>query len=415
MHDLLEGIRQRIARAREAGGAEAHEALGRLRETTRRSRGSQASMRIASPILLVLVFSATASAQRQLDLTGKPDAAIREGFTRVTGVRELPGGRAIMVDQWEQSVYVVDFTKGSAEKIGRQGDGPAEYRFPLAPQRGRGDTTWIFDPTLRRMMVILDGKIATTVPMPAGAPPGGLAEPHNTDREGRTYFEGSGFDPDRGTFLDSVVVVRWHPREARIETVTRTYNGGRVRFTSDVGPVSQARSSTPFPHIDAWAVLPGGEIAVVRQSPFRIDVVGADGTVKIGTPVAFTPIAITQQEKDSIRARTSNQRVTATGRGGGGGQQFRRPSFPDDAYPKEMPAFVAASVRATPEGEVWVGRSRRVNDAHWRYDIFDIKGAPAGSAILSARAVIVGFGVGTVYVARTDPSDDLVYLERYRR
>jgi hypothetical protein len=374
-------------------------------------------MRIAQPVFLALAFSATANAQRQQqhDLTGKPDASIREGFTRVTGIRELPGGRVIMVDQADQSVFLVDFAKGSAEKIGRQGDGPAEYRFPLAPQRGRGDTTWIFDATLRRMMVIADGKISTTVPMPAGAPPGGLAEPHNTDRAGRAYFEGSSFDPDRGAFLDSVAIVRWHPREPGLETVTRIYNGGRVRFTSQVGPVSQTRSSTPFPHVDAWAVLPGGEIAIVRQSPFRIDVAGADGAMRTGAPIAFTPISITQEEKDSIRERTSNQRVTATGRGGGGGQQFRRPAFPDDAYPKEMPAFVAASVRATPEGEIWVGRSRRVNDARWRYDIFDSRGAPAGLATLGARSVIVGFGAGTVYVARTDPSDDMVYLERYKR
>jgi hypothetical protein len=374
-------------------------------------------MRLATPVVLVLALSAAAAAQRprQLDLTGKPDATLREGFTRVTGVRELPGGRAIAVDQADQSVYLVDFTKGSSEKIGRQGDGPAEYRFPLAPQRGRGDTTWIFDPTLRRMLVIAEGKIAATVAVPAGAPPGGLTEPHNTDREGRAYFEGSSFDAERGTFLDSVAIVRWHPREPRIETVSRLYNGGRVRFTSDVGPVSQARSSTPFPHVDAWAVLPGGDVAIVRQSPFRIDVVGADGSVKPGAPVVFTPMPVTQEEKDSIRARTSSQRVTAMGRNGGGGQQFRRPSFPDDAYPKEMPAFVASSVRATPEGEIWVGRSRRVNDARWRYDIFDAKGVPAGSATINSRAVIVGFGAGTVYVARTDPADDLVYLERYKR
>jgi hypothetical protein len=374
-------------------------------------------MRTALPIVLALAIPAAANAQRlkQLDLTGKPDASIREGFTRVTGVRELPGGRAIMVDQADQSVFLVDFGKGSAEKIGRQGDGPAEYRFPLAPQRGRGDTTWVFDPTLRRMMVFSDARISTTIPMPASAPTGGLAEPHNTDRDGRAYFEGSSFDPDRGTFLDSVAVVRWHPLDARIETLTRIHNGGRVRFTSEVGPVSQSRSSTPFPHVDAWAVLPGGEIAVIRQSPFRVDVTGKDGVVKSGAPVAFTPIAITQEEKDSIRQRTANQRVTATGRGGGGGQQFRRPSFPDDAYPKEMPAFVASSVRATPEGEIWVGRSRRVKDARWRYDIFDSKGVPAGSATLGANAVVVGFGAGIVYIARTDPRDDLVYLERYKR
>ncbi len=39
----------------------------------------------------------------------------------------------------------------------------------------------------------------------------------------------------------------------------------------------------------------------------------------------------------------------------------------------------------------------------------------AGKAALNPHSTIVGFGVGTAYVARKDPEDGLVYLERYRR
>ncbi|HET6681399.1 MAG TPA: hypothetical protein VFG84_09395 [Gemmatimonadaceae bacterium] len=41
--------------------------------------------------------------------------------------------------------------------------------------------------------------------MPAGAVPGGLARARGTDRQGRFYFEGNGFDQERGAFIDSVV------------------------------------------------------------------------------------------------------------------------------------------------------------------------------------------------------------------
>ena len=78
----------------------------------------------------ILLPTLAASAQSTYDLTGKPDASIKEPFTQVAGVRELPGNRAIVTDQSERLVFLVDFSEGSRRQIGRQGDGPAEYRFP---------------------------------------------------------------------------------------------------------------------------------------------------------------------------------------------------------------------------------------------------------------------------------------------
>ena len=88
-------------------------------------------LRTVSVALLLAVFRLPA--QSTYDLTGTPDAAIKEPFTRVAGARELPGNRAIVTDQMERTVYLVDFSAGSRRQIGRQGDGPAEYRFEMAP------------------------------------------------------------------------------------------------------------------------------------------------------------------------------------------------------------------------------------------------------------------------------------------
>lgn len=371
-------------------------------------------MRLSHTALPLLLLGSALPAQRAIDLTGRPDAAIKEPFTSLSGIRELPGGRAIVTDQVERAVFVVDFASGTSQRIGTQGDGPREYRFPLAPLRGGGDSTWIVDATARRALLIRGSVIESTVPMPTGGLPGGLIAPHGSDRSGRAYFEGNGFDPEKGTFVDSVGVVRWTPPD-RVDVLARVHNGGRVRMNGPMGVMSIARVATPFAHIDAWAPLPDGGVAIVRQSPFRVDLVGADKAVKAGAPIAFTAIAITQEEKDSVRERTSGQRVSAVGRGGGAGNQVRRPPFPDDAYPEKMPAFIHDQVHATPEGELWVGRSHRVNDKTWRYDIFSAAGSPAGAATLKSGATVVGFGAGVVYVTRTDPETDLVYLERYRR
>ncbi len=359
----------------------------------------------------------SASSQHRLDLTGRPDATIGEPFTMIAGVRELPGQRALVTDQMDRFIVLVDFTAGTREPVGRQGDGPGEYRFPTAPLPGVADTTWVVDGMLRRILRLTpDGRIAATaLAMPTGGVPGGLARARGTDRHGRFYFEGSGFDQERGAFIDSVAVVRWNPADGRTEVITRVSNGGRVRLNLPSGASSLARSITPFPHLDAWAVLPDGQVVIVHHNPFRIDVVDAAGNVRRGTVQSFTPIAVSAVERAQYRRRVEGARVGALRVGGGSGPQSRAPELPDEAFPNTMPPFIAATVLATPEGEIWVGRSHAAADRTWRYDIFDATGRLLGTATLRNGAVVAGFGAGTVYVARTDPADDLVYLERYRR
>lgn len=356
-------------------------------------------------------------AQRRLDLTGRPDASIAEPFTMIAGLRELPGERAIVTDQMDRELYLVNFAAGTRELLGRQGEGPGEYRFPTAPLSGLADTTWVVDAVLRRILrIAADGKIASTsMTMPTGGVPGGLSRARGTDARGRFYFEGSGFDQDRGAFIDSVAIVRWNPADGRTDIITRVSNGGRVRLTLATGVTSLARSITPYPHLDAWTVLPDGQVAIVHHSPFRIDVVDASGARRIGPTMAFTPIPIANAERAAYRRRVEGARMGALRAGGGSGPQARAPELPDEAFPQAMPAFVAASVMSTPEGEIWVGRSHAASARTWIYEIFDSSGRLLGSATLRSDAVVAGFGAGTVYVARTDPEDGLVYLERFRR
>lgn len=368
-------------------------------------------------LVAVLLPIASASSQLRLDLTGRPDATIGEPFTTIAGVRELPGQRALVTDQMDRGITLVDFTAGTRAPVGRQGDGPGEYRFPTAPLPGIADTTWVVDATLRRILRIsADGRMAASpLAMPSGGVPGGLSRARGTDRLGRIYFEGSGFDQERGAFIDSVAVVRWDPSDGRIEMITRVSNGGRVRLNLPTGVSSLARSITPFPHLDAWAVLPDGRVAVVHHSPFRVDVVDVAGHVRRGTVRESPAIAITAAERVAYRRRVEGARVGALRTGGGSGPQSRAPELPDEAFPSTMPPFIAATVLATPEGEIWVGRSHAATDRTWRYDIFDATGRLLGAATLRNGSLVAGFGEATVYVARTDPADDLVYLERYKR
>lgn len=374
-------------------------------------------MKVACLVALLTFASPShADAQRQIDLTGKPDAAIADGFTMVTGVRELPGNLAVVTDQFEHLLFLANFATKALAPLGRQGEGPAEYRFPMMPLAGPANTTVVMDATLRRTLTIsADGKIVSTAPVPTAGLTAGVVSAFGTDRSGRMYFEGNSFDQSRGSFSDSVAIVRWNPRDERAVVLGKVWSGGRVIVKRADGNMSMARSITPFPSMDAWAVRPNGDVLVVHHEPFRVDVIDTTGAIKPGLPLPYQPLAVTAADRAAHREKMKVVRSGAALKNGGMGQQRMGQTVSDEEFPKTLPPFVAASVIVTPEGELWIGRSHAASDATWRYDIVDVNGKVAGFAKLAANARVVGFGTGTVYVARTDPTDDLVYLERYRR
>lgn len=367
-------------------------------------------------MLAVCVPLHAAVAQRQIDLTGKPDATIAEPFTMPTGIRELPGNRGVVTDQMEHALFIVNFVTKTRTPLGRQGDGPGEYRFPMAPLAGPINSTFVLDATLRRMLTIgADGKIAASTPVPTGGLTTGVVAARGTDGAGRIYFEGNSFDAERGRFADSVAIVRWNPRDNRTTTITKVWGGGRVLVNSAVGRMSMARSITPFPSIDAWVVRPGGDVVVVQHDPFRANIIDSSGRVHAGPALPYTSIAVNAAERAAYRQLVAGVRSSATLRSGGAGPQQPTRSVADEEFPPAMPPFIASTVVVSPEGDVWIGRSHAAGDATWRYDILDRGGRIVGSAMLSVHSHVIGFGAGAVYVARTDPKDDLVYVEKYRR
>ena len=76
----------------------------------------------------------------------KPEAEFAEPFDQVSGVRELGNGRVVVADVFAKSVAMADFRSGALTKIGREGQGPGEYAFPVNVLALPGDTTLIVDP-----------------------------------------------------------------------------------------------------------------------------------------------------------------------------------------------------------------------------------------------------------------------------
>ncbi len=364
---------------------------------------------------------------------GRPTAEFEEPFSRVSGIRELADGRLIVSDQRDKIVQLIDLRSGAAQKISREGAGPGEYALPTALFAMPSNQTLLVDLQNRRFLMIApDGKPGETIsppqlnPGPAGPGGrpvqfGGLVNPRGVDRQGRLYFQDLGIRVG-GESPDSVAVLRWAPGTTRVDTAgwvkgPRTQvsstpasggGGGGMRIT--VG------GQVVWSPVDAWGVADDGRVARIQPDPYRVVWYGA-GRATAGPTMPYTPLRVTEADKEEYRATLRANPPTMIvmgGGGGGGGPAPVAPALPEPTFAETKPPFTGNAVQVTPEGEVWVLRTRRAGDKIPVYDVFDASGRLARKVSLSAGSRVVGFGASSVYVVRTD-EDDLEYLQRFAR
>lgn len=395
------------------------------------------SARTLPLILAVLGGTSPGFAQQKVALT-RPDAEFPEPFTQVSGIQELPGGKVVVSDVRDKIVQVLDFASGGASAIGREGQGPQEYLFPAGLFSQPDGGVLLQDMGNRRFLAIgPDGRVGGTIAPPQPSAPvdgghqrgmvtiSGLVDARGADARGNLYFQGMVLPPSQGERgPDSLPIMRWD-RARAIDTVawlpvteqmrprvTQTGNAMTVRIGGGMAWPSQVQ----------WGVAADGRIALVQPDPYRV--VWISGRARSQGPVvAVQPIRVTEAEKKAYREQASRSRPTmvmAFGGSGGGRPASPPPSAvsatqDEPEWPAVKPPFSGRNaVLVTPEGEVWVERTRKASDATPAYDVFDGAGRLARQVTLRPRSRVVGFGKGVVYVVRSD-EDDLQYLERYRK
>ena len=375
------------------------------------------------------------AAQAPLKTLAKPDAEYAEPFTQINGVRELRDGRVIVSDVREKTVQLVDLKAGSATKIGREGSGPGEFAMPLALLAVPGDTSLLYDPLNRRYLVIgpdgKAGKFAQYEAEGGGAGPIRISRVRFTDSRGRLYAAGSGFSfgaSGAPASADSAPILRLDRATMKTDTVAYIKIPPVSVTTSGNGSgqnvAVRAGGGNPFAATDDWAVTPDGRVAVIRTKDYHVDWYAPNGQKTAGPAIAYEKLRVTDDDKKAYRERRANgggvaitfgQRI-----GPGGTSQGATVAPPPNVqlpeptdWPDVKPAFTGNAAFAAPNGQVWVLRTRAAKDKIPTFDVIDQTGRVVSRVALPADTRLIGFGNGTVYVARSD-EDDLQYLQRYR-
>ncbi len=380
---------------------------------------------------MAITLALPAPAQmRNINLTGAPIKAITEPFSVIAGVREIPGNKVVVADSRERTLSVANFTTGGANTVGRNGTGPGEFQTPTAVLPASGNDTWIVDPGNSKVHLLTpEGKIPSSItgPNDEAAP---IFNPRAIDGLGRFYLESifRGAPGTAGASMDSLSILRWDPKAKKLDTLGRVPSGMSVNTSgSSGGNMRVMVTSKPYASAPVWAPLPDGRLVIVQPSPYRVDILGVNKVLTRGPVQAFTPIKVTAAERNAERER--RKRPTGVGfsrtvGSSGGGTSVTtsaapaaaQSEIPDEDFPAVLPPFTGrGSVLISPQGEIWVLRTRPASDKVPTYDIFNSAGQLTGKATLKPNSTVVGFGAGVVYVARQDPEDDLRYLEKYAR
>jgi len=386
------------------------------------------------PALATVIVASPVAAQAPLKTLSKPDVEYTDPFTMVSGVRELRDGRVIVADAREKTVQLIDLKAGTATKIGREGSGPGEFALPIRLLALPGDTSAVYDPLNRRYLLIgPDGKVggfASYEAQASGSGPIRLTIPRTVDARGRLYSVGPSFNinPNGPTSsADSAPILRLDRTTKKTDTVAfvhippatvTTSGGGRGQNVS-----VRAGGGNPFAATDEWAVMPDGRVAVVRVKDYHVDWYAPNGQKTSGPAIAYAKIKVTDEDKKQYRERAASAgtAIMMTQRVGPGGTSSSASvgaptngQLPEPTdWPDVKPAFTANAAMGAPNGQVWVLRTRSAKDKIPTYDVFDASGKVVSRVALPATTRLVGFGNGTVYLARSD-EDDLQYLQRYR-
>ncbi len=358
---------------------------------------------------------------------GEAEAAYEESFSVVSTVREMPDGRVLVADALGQVLVRLDLAAGTADTLGRVGEGPEEYRQPDAVWPLPGGNTLLVDLGNGRLTELSpELEFGDTRPYAIGEIGPGrelvLAIPQAVDDRGRLYFRSFGRMGGGELASDSAYILRLDLESEVVDSVGRIKLAGTTTRTTGSGN-NQNTSVSPIPlsAADAWGVAADGRVVIVRSGDYRVDWIGVSGDVVSGPANPYESVRIGRGKREEwahtrsetggglgISLSVSNNAMVMTASRGGTSNDDDLDQY---EWPDVTPAFYGRPVPVDPAGRAWVRRHLEAGEQP-RYDVFDGAGERAMVVQLAPERRVVGFGDGKVYVVRMDEYG-LQYLERY--
>ena len=133
-------------------------------------------------------------------------------FFRVTDILSLPGGEVAVLDAGTCEISILDGTGGLLERLGREGDGPGEFREPISLVLLPPDSVGVYDASSDRLSVFeRTGALARVERIEDVPSTGGVERVYPSSAGGFVLFTWGGFTAERdveGIFRGSAKCIR---------------------------------------------------------------------------------------------------------------------------------------------------------------------------------------------------------------
>ncbi len=344
------------------------------------------------------------------------DVTFAGTFERPWSVRELPDGRVLVTDGGSlpsRAVFLLGPDGRLRRQVGRQGDGPGEYRSPAILYAVGGAETLLRDGQNARWYQLHNDHFVDLRFETHAARLGATGRPVNgIDSLGRTlqlhgrktradFPQRFVARPEHAAYND-VIDVRLYASGGAFEVVATV--SGRFLGMKDVtkrptgGEMKWVGLMNPLQTHDQAALFPDGAIAIVYVDPYRVDWRSAGGRWTRGPSIAYSKVPVSNAMKR--RTARGHQRDYVDGRPIFDVQDF--PPFPSTVPPFRLDALIAGT-----DGRLYVLRTVLDNRDDPRYvDVFDRTGMRVHTVALPPRARLVGAGVRGVYLAILNDDDE---------
>lgn len=334
---------------------------------------------------------------------------LRDTFSLIISVRELPDGRVLIADRKERRLVVASWSDGQTRLLGRVGRGPGEYRslrqlLPLG-----SDSTLLVD-TQQRRLIVIEGA-DSTVPFPVehglritrfDAPIRGI------DRKNRFIVYSAIPNPVPGVVpahlqrpidSDSVLIIRatlWQPGVDTLARIRGRFRGETSVTRTDGSRLVVFELGNPLGVEDQAWMFPDGWMALVLASPFRVDWLTPSGQWIRGHTLPWPRMATSDQEKTAAINRYSTGHLK-----------------PSDfiGWPAFIPPFPNDALLPMPDGRIAVEQTITSSSTSRMYVIIDRAGELVARLQTPLNSRIAAFGREFVYLVTRDELD----LERLTR
>jgi hypothetical protein len=337
-------------------------------------------------------------------VVGREEGAPEHQLYDVRSAARFPDGRIAVANAGTKEIRVYDAAGRHLSTLGREGDGPGEFRGLAQVWITPGDSLVAYDPRRKQLTTFApDGRAAATRPLPVVA-----GRPGSTLLVGR-FGDGSVLaraaaplapDARAGLLRRSAAYGRAAPDGSPARTIGELFDGETFVERADGGVSGYDRPFASDPQSavgrDAFYHSDGASYEIRRFTP--------DGALETIIRRRSDPLPVTDEDVRSHREQLLE--------GVAGPARARLERFLAAVpIPEHKPAHGRMLVDAA--GNLWVVRTRPAADQPFRWDVFGPEGAWLGTVDLPPRFRLLEAGrdyvLGVSYAPETNVEQVRVY------